>query len=144
MKVVYDTKSINIVYIYALILYSSDKYFRASVPVLGYYILCIMLILMQFSIIKVKVVIFRFLSLCTLSGRHPYEEENFIVFHSYRTRYKCKIYTQKFLMLVETAITEFHENTCIPALQKLGFILLYVRILGTHHHVKEYRKALKN
>ena len=48
-----------------------------------------------------------------------------------------KLYTQKELVLIETPIKSFHEKFYIPALQKLGFHLPHVRILGTRHCGKE-------
>ena len=43
-----------------------------------------------------------------------------------------KLYTQKELVLLETSVTEFHENLYISAIKKLVFNFPHVRILGTH------------
>ena len=46
-------------------------------------------------------------------------------------------------MVLETSITEFHENYYIPEIQKLAFHLPHVRILVTHHCGKERHEAFK-
>ena len=51
--------------------------------------------------------------------------------------------TRKDLVLLETSITEFNENFCIPAIPKLAFNLTRACILGTHHFGKEQHEAFK-
>ena len=53
------------------------------------------------------------------------------------------LYTRKELVLLDTYITEIHDNFYIPAIQKMEFHLAHALILGTHHYGKEFRKAFK-
>ena len=43
-----------------------------------------------------------------------------------------KIYTIKYIVMMETTIYDFHTSFYIPAIQKLAFHLPYVQILGTN------------
>ena len=46
-------------------------------------------------------------------------------------------------MLLETSITEFHENIYIPYIQKMTFHFPHVHILGTHNCGKECCNTFK-
>ena len=54
-----------------------------------------------------------------------------------------KIYTRKELVMMETSISDFHTSYYIPAIRKLAFHLLHVRILGTNHCGELRRTAFK-
>ena len=54
-----------------------------------------------------------------------------------------KIYTRKELVMMETAISNFHTSFYIPAIQKLSFHLPHVRIHGTNHCGELGRTAFK-
>ena len=54
-----------------------------------------------------------------------------------------KIYNRKEILMMETAISEFHIRCYIPAIQKLAFHLTHVRILGTNHCGAMRRKDVK-
>ena len=84
-------------------------------------------------------------SRCKLHGRYPYEELTtcsmcYTIPSADNTE---KNYTLKELVLLETYISEFHEELYVPKIQKLEFNLPYVTILGTHHCGKELRNEFK-
>ena len=54
-----------------------------------------------------------------------------------------KIYTRKYLVIMETTIYDFHTSFYIPAIQKLAFHLPHVSILGTNHFGETRRTAFK-
>ena len=54
-----------------------------------------------------------------------------------------KLFTRKYLVLLETYIIQFHENFFITARQKLVFHFPHVRILGTHNCGIELRGEFK-
>ena len=47
-------------------------------------------------------------------------------------------------MLLETLISYFHDKYYTPGIQKLAFHLPHMRILGTHHLVKERHEEFKS
>ena len=51
-----------------------------------------------------------------------------------------KLYMQKTVVLLENLISEFHNKSYTPSIQKLGFYFPPVRILRTHHGGKERRE----
>ena len=55
-----------------------------------------------------------------------------------------KIYIRKYLVIIETTISEFRTRYYILAIQTLAFHLPHVHILGTNHCGEMQRTAFKN
>ena len=54
-----------------------------------------------------------------------------------------KIYTGKELVMMETAISNFHTSLYTPEIQKLAFHIPHVKILGTNNCGKSRQNAFK-
>ena len=61
----------------------------------------------------------------------------------YSSDKSTKIYTRKYSVMMETAISDFHTSFYIPSIQNLAFHLPHVRILGTNHCGEMRRTAFK-
>ena len=55
-----------------------------------------------------------------------------------------KLYTRKYLVMIETSISDLHRSFYIPEIQKLEFHPKHVWIIATHHCGNTHREAFKH
>ena len=78
--------------------------------------------------------IYHIIGRCTAHGRIQLKDKKICYMYKQEssTDKSTKIYTRKELVMMETAIYDFHTIFYIPAIQKLAFHIPHVRILGTN------------
>ena len=82
---------------------------------------------------------------CTVYDRRPFnEKKQFQLCEAYAYSIVTeKLYTIKYIFMMESSIVDFHQDLYIPAIQKLAFHLPHVHIIGTHHCGNMRREAFK-
>ena len=72
-----------------------------------------------------------------MHGGCPQDEKKIchLCFQDPDTVTPVKIYTRKYLVMMETSITDFHTSFYIPEIEELVFHLPQVSILGNNHSV---------
>ena len=82
---------------------------------------------------------------CNVRVRRPFnEKKQFQLCEAYAYSIVTeKLYTIKYIFMMESSIVDFHQDLYIPAIQKLAFHLPHVHIIGTHHCGNMRREAFK-
>ena len=90
--------------------------------------------------------IYHLISCCTKHGR--------LLFTDNKSCRKCQqhnvsgksteLYTRKYLVMMETTISNFHTSFYIPEIQKLAFQIPHVQILGKNHCGDPRQTAFKH
>ena len=89
--------------------------------------------------------IYHLIARCSTHGRLPLTDKNNCCKckHDSISEQSTKIYTGKELVMMETAISNFHTSLYTPEIQKLAFHIPHVKILGTNHCGKSRQTAFK-
>ena len=94
---------------------------------------------------SIRLNIYHLIACFTVHGRLPLNENKIcrLCLQDSVNVLPAKLYTRKYLIMMETYIAHFHTSFYITSIQKLDFSLPYLHVLGTNHCVDTRREVFK-